>query len=247
MALYDREYIKDKTVDSATAKESTTAKSDLAIFIKKTYQLFAASLLSASAGAYIGTAYLANSLVKVTADGRMGVAGWFWGLIILEFALLFGLLAAKKKEGLNFVLLFAFTFVSGLTLAPTLSAFLAIPGGANIITEAFILTTVAFGGLSIFAMNTTRDFSAMGKMLFITLIVVIVASLINIFLGSSLLQLVIASVSSILFSAFILYDTQNIIRGNVETPVEAAVNLYLDFLNLFISLLQILGIFNSRD
>ena len=247
MALYDREYIKNKTIKSATERQSTTAKSNLAVFIKKTYQLFASSLLAASAGAYVGTAYLANSLVKVTAEGRMGVAGWFWGLVILEFVLLFGLMAAKRKEGLNLVLLFAFTFVTGLTLAPTLSAFLAMPGGANIITEAFVLTTVAFGGLSIFAMNTTRDFSAMGKMLFITLIVVIVASLINIFTQSPLFQLVIASVSAILFSAFILYDTQNIIRGNVETPVEAAVMLYLDFLNLFLSLLQILGIFNSRD
>ena len=247
MALYDREYIKNKTIKSATERQSTTAKSNLAVFIKKTYQLFASSLLAASAGAYVGTAYLANSLVKVTAEGRMGVAGWFWGLVILEFVLLFGLMAAKRKEGLNLVLLFAFTFVTGLTLAPTLSAFLAMPGGANIITEAFVLTTVAFGGLSIFAMNTTRDFSAMGKMLFITLIVVIVASLINIFTASPLFQLVIASVSAILFSAFILYDTQNIIRGNVETPVEAAVMLYLDFLNLFLSLLQILGIFNSRD
>ena len=247
MALYDREYVKNRAAQSSVEKQSTTAKSNLAVFIKKTYQLFASSLLAASAGAYVGTVYLANSLVKVTPDGRMGVAGWFWGLVILEFVLLFGLMAAKKKEGLNLVLLFAFTFVTGLTLAPTLAGFLAMPGGASIITEAFVLTTVAFGGLSIFAMNTTRDFSAMGKMLFITLIVVIVASLINIFTVSPLFQLIIASVSAILFSAFILYDTQNIIRGNVETPVEAAVMLYLDFLNLFISLLQILGIFNSRD
>jgi modulator of FtsH protease len=109
-----------------------------------------------------------------------------------------------------------------------------------------MLTTVAFGGLSIFAMNTKRDFSTMGKMLFITLIVIVVAGLINIFLGSPILQLAIASISSILFSAFILYDTQNIIRGAYETPIEGAIALYLDFLNLFVSLLQILGIF-GRD
>ncbi|NPA73598.1 MAG: Bax inhibitor-1/YccA family protein [Epsilonproteobacteria bacterium] len=245
MALYDREYIKQKTGDLSS--EQTYPKSNLALFIKQTYQLFAASLLAASVGSYVGVAYLTNTLLKVGMDGRVGVSGWFWGLVILEFALLFGLMAAKKKEGLNLLLLFAFTFVSGLTLAPTLAIFLRTPGGAAIVTEAFILTTVAFGGLSIFAMNTKRDFSAMGKMLFITLIVVIVASLLNIFINSSLLQLGIASVSSILFSAFILYDTQNIIRGNVETPVEAAVSLYLDFINLFMSLLQILGIFSNRD
>ncbi len=245
MALYDREYIKNKTENISNT--ATDSKSNLAVFIKQTYQLFTGSLLAASAGAYIGTAYLSNSLVKMGVDGKPTVAGWFWGLVILEFILLFGVMAAKRKEGLNLVLLFAFTFVSGLTLTPMLSAYLMMPGGANIITEAFVLTTVAFGGLSIFAMNTKRDFSAMGKMLFITLIVIIVAGVINIFLGSPLLQIGIASVGAILFSAFILYDTQNIIRGNVETPTEAAVMLYLDFLNLFISLLQILGIFSSRD
>jgi modulator of FtsH protease len=59
--------------------------------------------------------------------------------------------------------------------------------------------------------------------------------------------LAIASVGAILFSAFILYDTQNIIKGRYETPIEGAIALYLDFLNLFISLLQILGIFNNSD
>ena len=156
-------------------------------------------------------------------------------------------MAAKKKAELNLVLLFAFTFVSGLTLTPLLSRFLAMPGGAAIVAQAFTLTTVAFGGLSVFAMNTKRDFSTMGKMLFIAVIVLIVAGLINIFLHSPILQLAIASVGAILFSAYILYDTQNIIRGNYETPIEGAVALYLDFVNLFTSLLQILGIFSKDE
>jgi modulator of FtsH protease len=232
MGLYDRQYVRnhaeEKTVDLSKNKSS------LGVFIKQTYQLFAASLLAASAGSYVG----------------MGMAGvitsWFWGLVILEFALLFGLYAAKKKAGLNLILLFGFTFVSGLTLAPLLTNILGLAGGASIIANAFMLTTVAFGGLSMFAMNTKRDFTVMGKMLFIALIVIIAASLINIFLGSPIMQLVIASISSILFSAFILYDTQKIIKGHYETPIEGAIALYLDFLNLFISLLQILGIF-GRD
>ena len=87
----------------------------------------------------------------------------------------------------------------------------------------------------------------MGKMLFITLIVLLVAAIINIFFYSPILQLAIASVGAVLFSAYILYDTQNIIRGNYETPIEGAVALYLDFVNLFVSLLQILGIFSRDD
>lgn len=232
MGLYDREYVRHQSGENTY--EQTRTRTSVGVFIKQTYQLFAASLLAATAGAYVGIGMAAT------------IASWFIGLVILEFALLFGIYAAKRKAGLNMVLLFAFTFVSGLTLAPLLSTILGMAGGGSIVANAFMLTTVAFGGLSIFAMNTTRDFSAMGKMLFITLIVVVVASLINIFLGSPIMQLVIASISAILFSAFILYDTQNIIKGAYETPIEGAIALYLDFLNLFIALLQILGIF-GRD
>jgi len=233
MGLYDRNYINNRTQE--TAYEKTKTKSSMGIFIKQTYQLFAASLLAATAGAYVGLG-MAES-----------IASWFFGLVILEFGLLFGLYAAKKRAGLNLILLFGFTFVSGLTLAPLLTSILGMAGGASIVANAFMLTTVAFGGLSIFAMNTKRDFSVMGKMLFITLIVVVVASLMNIFFQSSLMQLVIASISAILFSAFILYDTQNIIKGHYETPIEGAIALYLDFLNLFVALLQILGIFGRDD
>jgi modulator of FtsH protease len=234
MGLYDRNYIQQHSHESAY-EHTGVNESSLGLFIKQTYQLFAASLLAASAGAYVGI-----GMAKA-------ITSWYWGLVILEFVFLFGLYAFKRKAGINMILLFGFTFVSGLTIVPLLSHTLGMPGGASIVANAFILTTVAFGGLSVFAMNTKRDFSAMGKMLFITLIVIVVAGIINIFFQSPILQLAIASISSILFSAFILYDTQNIIRGAYETPIEGAIALYLDFLNLFISLLQILGIFGSRD
>jgi len=233
MGLYDRNYIQNSA--ESTFEQAGLDESSLGVFIKQTYQLFAASLLAASAGAYVGIGMAST------------IASWYWGLVILEFVFLFGLYAAKRKAGLNIILLFGFTFLSGLTLAPLLSNILGLKGGGSIVANAFILTTVAFGGLSVFAMNTKRDFSGMGKMLFITLIVIVVAGLINIFFHSPILQLAIASISSILFSAFILYDTQNIIKGAYETPIEGAIALYLDFLNLFVSLLQILGIFGSRD
>lgn len=233
MGLYNREYISHSSNEATQSEDASRA--GLMLFLKHTYQLFASSLLAATVGAYIGLGMAAS------------IQSWFWGLVILEIALLFGLYAMKRKEGVNLILLFAFTFVSGLTLTPLLSSVLGLPGGASIVTNAFLLTTVAFGGISMFAMTTTRDFSSMGKMLFITLIVIVVASLLNIFLGSPLLQLAIASVGAILFSAFILYDTQQIIKGGFETPIEAAIALYLDFLNLFISLLQLLGIFNNND
>ena len=204
---------------------------DINTFVKRTYQLFAGSVLAGAVGAYIGMSF---------APAMAANALLYWGSVILEFVLLFALFALKKKAPLNLVVLFAFTFMSGFTLAPTFAFFVA-KGMGYVIGEAFLLTSVAFGGLTIFAMNTKRDFSTMGKMLFIALIVLVVASLINIFLHQPLLQLIIAAVGAVLFSFFILYDTQNIIRGNVETEIEAAVALYLDFLNLFISLLELLG------
>ena len=231
MSLYDRDYARQGEV----ARESSA----LGAFIKKTYQLFAASLLAGAAGAYVGVLY------TLPLFASLGMAAPF---IILGVALVlfFAMRACLHNTPLNLVLLFGFTFVLGLGLTPLLYSVLASANGGVIVAQAFALTAVAFGGLSIFAMNTKRDFTTMGKMLFITLIVVICASLINIFTQSPIFALVISSVSAILFSFYILYDTQNIIRGNYAHPIEGAVALYLDFLNLFANLLHILGLTNRE-
>ena len=234
MSLYDRKPMNNY----GQYTESSFAQSDMALvsFVKQTYQLFAGSLLAATIGAYIGISTLGGV-----------VAQYYIGFVILELALLVGLFFTKAKPGSNLVMLFAFTFVSGLTLTPILSRVLGMPGGASIVAQAFLLTTAIFGVMSIFALRTKKDLASMGKILFIALIVVVIGSLINLFLGSPILQVAIAGVSAILFSIFIAYDTQNIVRGLYDSPVTAAVSLYLDFLNLFVSLLQLLGIFGSRE
>ncbi|NVJ52177.1 MAG: Bax inhibitor-1/YccA family protein [Campylobacteraceae bacterium] len=230
--MYNRDYLSQ---ESSQYKSQDSSRAELMSFLKATYQLFAGSLLAATAGAYIGL------------DMVSTIASWYWGLVILEFILLFGLFAVKNKPGINLAVLFGFTFISGLTITPLLSNILMMPSGASIVAQAFLMTSVAFGGISMFAMTTKRDFSSMGKMLFIALIILIVGSISNIFFQSPLLQLGIAGVGALLFSAFILYDTQQIIKGGFETPIEAAIALYLDFFNLFVSLLQIFGILNSDD
>ncbi len=231
--MYNRDYLSQETSQYKSSVDSS--KASLMSFLKATYQLFAGSLLAATAGAYIGL------------DMVSTIASWYWGLVILEFILLFALYAVKNKPGINLAVLFGFTFLSGLTLTPLLSKILMMPAGASIVAQAFLMTSVAFGGISMFAMTTKRDFSSMGKMLFIALIILIVGSISNIFFQSPLLQLGIAGVGALLFSALILYDTQQIIKGGFETPIEAAIALYLDFFNLFVSLLQILGIMNNDD
>lgn len=237
--MYNREYLsnnnsKENSYSSSHAQERTRPE-NLVGFLKATYQLFAASLMAATVGAYLGL-----GMVSI-------ISSWYWGLVILEFALLFGLYAVKDKPGINLAVLFGFTFMSGLTLTPLLSSVFNMPGGASIVAQAFLMTSVAFGGISMFALTTKRDYSSMGKMLFIAVIILIVGSISNIFIGSPILQLGIAMVGALVFSAFILYDTQQIIKGGFSTPIEASIALYLDFLNLFVSLLQIFAAFNSSD
>ncbi len=233
MDLYNRNIQNPSNIDLARSEQKI--EGSRTTFIKQTYQLLAASLIAATTGAYIGM------------QMAPAIATWYWGLVILEFAVLIGLFFTKDKPGINLVMLFAFTFLTGLTLTPLLSAILAMPGGANILTNALLLTAVAVGGLSLFAANTAKDFSFMGKFLVIALIIMIVAGLINIFLGSPLLQVILAAAGAIVFSGFILYDTQNLLRGNFSSPVEAAIALYLDILNLFISILQLLGFWGNEE
>lgn len=231
--MYNRDYLTNQSSDYS--HESSQA--NIMSFLKATYQLFAGSLLAATAGAYIGLG-IVNLL--------MGPVKWV--LFAVELALIFFVIPrVKHTPGVNLAVLFAFTFISGLTIAPLLYSIFAMPNGAAIVGQAFLMTAIAFGGISMFAMTTKKDYSFMGKFLFIALIIMIVAGISNIFIQSSMFQLVIASAGALLFSAFILYDTQNIIKGNYDSPVEAALSLYLDFFNLFISLLQILGIMNSGD
>ena len=230
--MYNRDYLSHESTQSVDS-----SKIKLMSFLKATYQLFAGSLLAATAGAYVGLDIVSYLM-----------GGVYWVLFGIEIALIwFVIPRVKHIPGVNLAVLFAFAFISGLTIAPLLMSIFSMPGGASIVGQAFLMTSVAFGGISMFAMSTKRDFSGMGKMLFIALIIMIVASVSNIFFQSSMFQVLIASGGALLFSAFILYDTQQIIKGGYDSPIEAALSLYLDFFNLFIMLLQLLGIFNSDD
>ncbi|MFP6027022.1 Bax inhibitor-1/YccA family protein [Helicobacter pylori] len=229
MALYDR-----ADSHNAYAEDSVLRESELVGFVKTTYKFFAGSLLLATIGALLG-------LMNFQA-----VVQYKWVFFIAEIAALFGLMFSKSKPGLNLFMLFAFTSLSGVTLVPLLGMVIA-KAGLGAIWQALGMTTIVFGLMSVYALKTKNDLANMGKMLFIALIVVVVCSLINLFLGSPMFQVVIAGASAILFSLYIAYDTQNIVKGMYDSPIDAAVDLYLDFLNVFISILQIIGIFSDRD
>jgi len=228
MALYDRDY---SAASTAQIQEGASVA-----FMKQTYQLLGASMLAAAAGAYVTMPY-AETIIQYR---------WFvFGAELL--VLFFGLSMSRGKPGLNLAMLFLFTFLSGVSLVPLLASLIGAGNGA-MIGNAFLMTSVLFGALSLFAINSKSDFSNWSKPLFITLIVIIIASLVNMFiLQSPMMHVIITAGILLLFSLFTIYDTQNIANGAYDSPVDAAVSLYLDFLNMFTSLLQLLGIFGSDD
>ena len=228
MALYDRNYT---SADAGYVQEGASVS-----FMKQTYQLLAASMIAAAAGAYVTMPY---------AETVMQYKWFIFGAELL--VLFFGLSMTRGKQGLNLAMLFIFTFLTGVSLVPLLASLIGAGNGA-VIGNAFLMTSVLFGALSLFAINSKSDYSSWGKPLFITLIVVIIASLINVFvLQSPMMHVIITAGILLLFSFFTIYDTQNIANGAYDSPVDAAVSLYLDFLNMFTALLQLLGIFGGDD
>lgn len=236
MALYDRNYSRDMSFEAARSEDA------LVNFVKQTYKFFAASLLFGTIGAY-----LAMPFAQFLTGGAMLL------IFVLEIALLFGLIFLKDKPVVNLILLFGFTFITGVALVPLLYSVLALPAGVSIVAQALLGTTIVFGIMSLYALKTKNDLANWGKVLIISIIGILVASLINFVAGyffgfgnAGLVSVIISGFAVIIFSMYIAYDTQNIIRGRYDSPILAAINLYLDVYNLFVSLLNILGYINRE-
>ncbi|MCD6433758.1 MAG: Bax inhibitor-1/YccA family protein [Sulfurimonas sp.] len=232
MGLYDRDYARDNSFVYGNASKSDT---QIISFVKETYKLFAASMMAGAVGAYVGVPMAGT------------IAAWFIPLFILEIGLLIGLHFVKHKPGINLVVMFAFVFMTGLMLAPLLAHTLGMNGGGTIIGNAFAMTSVVFGTMSFYAIKTTKDFTSYGKPLMIALFVIIGFSIVNIFLGNPMISVIISGAVVFLFSILVIYDTQNIMRGAYETPIDGAIALYLDFLNIFTALLHLFGVFGGDD
>ena len=232
MGLYDRDYARGGSFTYENAYRSDT---QIISFVKETYKLFAASMMAGAVGAYVGVP-LAGT-----------IAAYYWPLVILEFALLIGLFFVKNKPGINLAVMFGFVFMTGITLSPLLAHTLGMNGGGTIVGNAFAMTSVVFGAMSFYAIKTTRDFTSYGKPLMIALFVIIGFSILNIFIGNPMLHVMISGAVVLLFSILVIYDTQNIMNGSYETPIDGAIALYLDFLNIFTALLQLFGIFGSDE
>lgn len=203
-------------------------------YVRKVYSYFGLGLVLAAAGTLIS---MNTSIVFIVA------AHPIIALLVMIGAVIFASASAKNQtRALPALLLF--TFISGLTISPTLYAIANgyIGTGVGLIYNALFLTILIFAGLTAYVFVSKKDFSYMGASLSVGLFMVIGASIVNLFIHSSSLDLALSVIVVILFSGFVLFDTSRILkRAHEIPPTLGALNLYLDFLNLFMALLNILG------
>ncbi|CAJ0798302.1 Modulator of FtsH protease YccA [Ralstonia condita] len=208
--------------------------------LRNTYWLLAISMIPTILGAWIGVATGFNLMAR---NPLMG--------FVLFMAVAFGFFYAIerfKNSGLGVALLLGFTFFMGLMLSRLIGMILGFSNGASLIMTAFGGTAIIFGAMATVATVSKRDFSGLGKWLFMGVLVLIVGSVANIWLQLPAMMLTISVLAIAIFSAYILFDVQRIVNGGETNYVTATLAIYLDVYNIFTNLLAILGIFGgNRD
>lgn len=207
--------------------------------LRNTYWLLALTMLPTVAGAFVGMQF--NFVAMFKAAPIMTP--------LLMFGLLMGsffVVAALRNSAWGVVALFGATFVAGVMLTPILSVAAGLRNGGQLIGLAAGMTAAIFFALAGVATVTKKDFSYMGKFLFVGLILLIVASLANLFFQMPALSVALSAIAVLIFSAYILYDVSRIVHGGETNYVMATMALYLNVYNLFISLLNILMAFSGQ-
>jgi len=202
--------------------------------LRNTYLLLSTTLIFSGLMAAVSMALNTSPMVSLVCS--FGAIALIW-LVLPR--------TANSSAGLLTV--FAFTGLLGFGLGPTLNYYLHLTNGGQLVMTALGGTGVIFLGLSGYALTTRRDFSFLGGFLFVGFLVVLGAALLNIFFAIPALSLTISAAIIMIMSGFILYDTSRIIHGGETNYLLATVALFLDIYNIFISLLQILGIFSNND
>jgi modulator of FtsH protease len=206
--------------------------------LRNTYWLLALSMIPTVLGAWIGVA-LNFSLFPESP----GIS--FLVFMVVAFGLMFAI-EKTKDSAVGVAVLLGFTFFMGLMLSRLISYTLGYSNGGSLIMTAFGGTAAILTVMATIATTSKRDFSGLGKWLFVGLLLIIVASVANIFLQVPALYLTISVVAIGIFSAYILYDVQQIINGGETNYISATLRIYLDVYNIFVNLLSLLGIFGGN-
>ncbi|MBF0416658.1 MAG: Bax inhibitor-1/YccA family protein [Magnetococcales bacterium] len=213
----------------STIQVKTYSEAEVTTYLKQVYAMLASSLLVAVASGYVGmTLPFAREHPFV--------------LLFMMFGAMF--LAFKVQ---NAATLFLFTGISGLSLGPVIAHYVGA-GMAGVVGQAAFLTGAIFSGLSVYSLSTKRDLSMMSGMLFAGLIIVVIGGLINLFVQSSAMAFGLSAIGSVIFAGYILFETQQLKENPwAVSPSVAALSMYLNIINLFTSLLRLLGLLGGDE
>ncbi|HNW79355.1 MAG TPA: Bax inhibitor-1/YccA family protein [Candidatus Competibacteraceae bacterium] len=201
--------------------------------LRNTYLLLSLTLLFSGVTAGIAMATNAAPLHWLV------TLGGYFGLLFLVTRL--------RNSAWGLAAVFALTGFLGYTLGPILNFYLALPNGSQLVLTALGGTGAIFLALSAYALVSRKDFSFMGAFLMVGMLVAFLASIGAVLFSLPMLSLAVSAMVILLMSGMILWQTSEIIHGGETNYIMATVNLYITLFNLFINLLQILGVFSGDD
>jgi modulator of FtsH protease len=207
--------------------------------LRNTYLLLALTMVPTVIGAFIGMATGGVILAHPVMSSLL--------MLGAAIGLQFGI-AANRNSGVGVALLLLLTGLLGWWLGPMLNFALAMRNGMQLVGYAALGTGVIFFAMGAIAATTKRDFSFMGKFLFVGMIALLVAMIANMFLQIPALALTISTLVIVVFSLFLLYDLNRILRGGETNYIMAATGVYMSLFNIFANLLNLLLAFSGdRD
>lgn len=142
---------------------------------------------------------------------------------------------------------FLFTGFMGYILGPILNVYLGLPNGPQVVMAAFATTATMFLGLSGYALTTRRDFSFMGSFLFVGILVILGAIILNLFIQIPALSLTISAAAVILMSGMILYDTSRMVNGGETNYIVMTISMFANIYVMFVHLLNLFSFFGGRE
>ena len=205
--------------------------------LRNTYWLLALSLVPTVLGAWLGVA----TGITRSLSGGLGLIVFLGGAFGFIYAI-----EKTKNSATGVPVLLGFTFFMGLMLSRMIAMVLGFKNGPDLIMTAFGGTAGVFFVMASLSSVIKRDLSGMGKWLFVGAMAIVVGGVINVFVGSTAGMMAISVAAIAVFSAYMLYDLKRIVDGGETNYISATLALYLDVINVFQSLLALLGIFGGE-
>jgi len=238
-----------QTVRAGAGARSAEIDAGLKAHMNKVYGTMSVGLLVTALAAWaVGSNDALLSIFRDPLTLRPNILGWIIMFAPLGMVFAFGGLINRISAAGAQLFFYAFAAVMGLSLSWIFAVFTGFS-----ITQTFLVTSISFAGLSLWGYTTKKDISGWGSFLIMGLIGLIVASIVNIFLGSPAIHFAISIIGVLIFAGLTAYDTQKIKTSYLQhaqamddewlgkSAIMGALNLYLDFVNLFMFLLQFMG------